>query len=255
MNLDTIIEAKRRHLDQRQKRIPTAAVIALAEMQMRPRPILNVMTDGSRVTLIGQIRLSQTYDPVTTALMLVREGVDAIALYTDQQVYSKGLDDLLFVARGVPETPVICQDYVFDSYHVAEIRAARASGLIAHNTVLAPASLRQVVTNSQRWMMTTFAQVSTEAELAHTANLSPHVIAIGQDADFEAQRDLPLFQSLSSQIPFNTKTMPLGRLSSLEDVAAVIEAGADAVIVDTTLIAGKLSRKALDDLLQQPSRW
>lgn len=255
MNIDTIIEAKRRHLDQRQKRIPTAAVIALAEMQARPRPILNVMTDGSRVTLMGQIRLSQTYDPVTTALMLVREGVDAIALYTDQQVYSKGLDDLLFVARGVPETPIICQDYVLNSYHVAEVRAARASGLIAHSTALEPAALRQVVTSSQRWMMTSFTQVCTETELAHAADLSPHVIAVGQDPDFDAQRDLPLFKSLNRHIPFNTKTMPLGRLSNLEDVAAVIEAGADAVIVDTALIAGKLSRKALDDLLQQPSRW
>jgi indole-3-glycerol phosphate synthase len=138
-NLEAILAAKRQFLMERRAKTPIAAVSALADMQRRPQPILNTVTNGSQVTLIGQITHSDTYDPVAATLRYIREGVDAVSLFTDQIVYRRGLDDLLLVSRGV-NIPVISQDYILDEYHVVEARAAGASALVLSQVLDQPRS-------------------------------------------------------------------------------------------------------------------
>jgi indole-3-glycerol phosphate synthase len=136
-----IVAAKQERLRERQIKTPTAAVLALAEMQTLPRPILNIVTAGESVTVIGQITYAEVYDPVGTALRYARAGVDAVTFFTDQQIYVNGLEDLLLVSRGVSR-PVICQDFILNEYHVMEARAAGAAGLVLYASILDVASFR-----------------------------------------------------------------------------------------------------------------
>ena len=119
-DLNTILAAKRQYLAERRAKTPIQAVIALADMQRRPQPVLNTVTNGSQIALIGQITRAETYDPVAVTLSYINRGVDGVSLYTDQSVYSRGLDDLLLVSRGV-NIPVISQDYILDEYHVFHV--------------------------------------------------------------------------------------------------------------------------------------
>jgi len=235
IDVGTVVAAKRQYLAMRQEKTPKGAVIALADMQRRPNPVLNVVTEGD-ITLIGQVRHTETYDPVATALRYLRAGVDAVSLFTDKRIYTRGMDDLLLVSRGVQRTPVICQDYIINEYHVAEARAAGASAVVLYASVLEPMELRRVVSMAQRWKMSTLVQVSTEEEAMRAAELSPHVIAVGDDLFFKSERDLPLMEALRPLVPYNTRIMPVGCLKTLEDVAAVLEAGTAAIIVDDELL-------------------
>ena len=255
IDVPTIVNAKQRHLDLRQEKTPSEAVIALADMQQRPKPVLNIVTGGNHVTLIGQIRYTEMYDPVAAALRYVRNGVDSVSLFTDKNIYTKGMDDMLLVSRGVQRTPVICQDYILTEYHVAEARAAGASAIMLYSAILDYVQLRRLVSITQRWRMTAIVQVSTEDDLAVAAELSPHVIAIGDDLFFNRQRDLPLFELLHKHLPFNTRVMPVGCLKTLEDVSAVVEHGTDAVIVDGDIIKQPQEYEQLRLLLEFHNAW
>jgi indole-3-glycerol phosphate synthase len=252
LDVRMIIAAKQYKLNIRQDNTPNAAVVALADMQQHPMPILNVVTGGEEVTLIGQITHTETYDPVATALSYVRDGVDAISLFTDHRIYSKGMDDLLLVTRGVSSTPVIAQDYILNEYHVAEARAAGASALVAYASMLEPADLRLVVSSAQRWRMTTIIQVNDDKQLEHAIGISPHVIAIGIDQHFYFERDFESLVKLRSRAPFNSRVMPLGCLRSLRDVEAVLQLGVDAIIVDETLIKTRHIYDKLCEMLHRP---
>jgi indole-3-glycerol phosphate synthase len=249
--LDTILEAKKQYLAERQQKTPTAAVVALAEMQARPKPVLNIVTDGAQVTLIGQITLQDTYDPVAAALRYIRSGVDAVSFFTDQRVYRMGMDDLLLVTHGVRNFPVIAQNYVLDEYQVIETRAAGASGLVAYSAVLDRSNLRRVISLAHRWKMTAILQVSNAEEIAYATAVSPHVIGIGNGTDlyFDPERDLPLIRQLIPLVPFHTRMMALGCICTLEDAAAVVDLGVDAVIADETLIASPKYYEKLRALL------
>ncbi|MDX1991990.1 MAG: hypothetical protein SF029_06360 [bacterium] len=243
-----IIDAKGRFLAQRQGRTPNQAIIDLARLAKRPQPLLNIVTHNEPALLLGQITLTDTYDPVAAALRCVRDGADGLAMFTDQRIYSKGMDDLLLVSRGI-NSPIICQDYILNEYHVAEARAAGASAIVVYSSMLDRPILRRVVSAIQRWRMTAIVQVCTPEELHFASTLSPHVVAIGMDTHFDAARDLPTLETLRDSIPYNVRMMPLGCIHRLEDVEAVARLRPDAVIVDEKLLKSVPTYEAIRELL------
>lgn len=247
----TIIAAKRLNLQKRQGKMPFGAVVALADMQKRSSNILNVVTTGRPVALIGQITHTDTYDPVAAALRYIRSGMDGVSLFTDGRVYTQGMNDLLLVARGVRNSPVISQDYVLNEYHVTEARAAGASALVLYSYALERADLRRVVSLTMRWHMTAIVQVSNADELAYAARLSPHVIGVGIDQQFIRERDIPLMEHLRPLVPYNTKFMPLGCIKTLDDALDAIELGAEALIIDETLLKSPRAFEQLRAVVDQ----
>ena len=255
IDVETVVAAKKEYLTIRQQKTPALAMIALADMQLNPHPVLNVVTGGRHITLIGQIRYTETYDPVASALRYVRNGVDAVSLFTDKNIYTQGMDDMLLVGRGVRHTPVIGQDFILSEYHVAEARAAGASALMLYASLLDTVTLRQVVSATQRWRMTAILQVNEASHLEEVHELSPHVLAVGDDLFFRKDRDLPLLKYMTRHRPYNTRLMPFGCLKTLEDVGAVLEVGVDAIVVDEALTRPRYEYEQLRLMLEFHSDW
>lgn len=248
LDVETILAAKRRRLALRQDHVPINAMIALANMQKGSLSILTEVNDeNDPVKLIGQIRHQDIYDPVAAALRYIRYGMDGIALFTDDKTYSKGMDDLTFITRGI-NIPIIVQDYILNTYHVAEARAAGASALTLYSSLLSPAELREVVSITMRWRMTAIVQINDVTRLDAVAELSPHALAIGETAHFDPEHDLPALERLRPLVPHNTRVMPMGCMYRVEDVLAVMDIGVDAIIIDESLLKHKASREAILNL-------
>lgn len=233
---EDILATKRQQLHARQAKTPNAAVIALAEMQHRPFPVLNYVTGGSMVTLIGQVAYNETYDPVGASLRFSRAGVDAIAFFTDAQIYNSGLDDLLLVSRGV-KRPVLVQDFVLNEYHVTEFRAAGAAALTLYASVLDPIALRRTVSVTQRWRMSAVVQVANREQLELAKTLSPHVISVGDPFQPNVENDLTLLSELRPLVPRYSQVMPLHSLQTFEQIETALEIGIDALVITDTLIS------------------
>ncbi|MBI5669616.1 MAG: hypothetical protein HZC41_16560 [Chloroflexi bacterium] len=256
--LDVILAAKRRSLAERKAKTPIEAVRALASMQQRPYPVLSTVTDPGTVMLIGQIKytlpltgdLHLGYDPVASALRISQAGVDAIALFTDETLYQRGLDDLVLMSRAV-HLPVISQDYVLDEYQVVEMRAAGASGLVLHSSVVDRPTLRTLVSATQRNRMTAIVQVASQEELEYALSLSPYVIGIRSRDAATQQLDIANARRLREQIPSHIRVMFTDGLRSLDEVAQVAELGLHAVIVRETVIHTDNQIETLNHLLNR----
>jgi indole-3-glycerol phosphate synthase len=205
-------------------------------MQMRPRPFLNRVPLGDRVTLIGQLTRTATYDPVSTALRYVREGADAVSLFTDHTIYASDLDDMLLITRGIKDVPLLYQNYVLDEYHVAEVRAEDASADVLYASVLDSAMLRRTVTATQLNRMTAILQIEDESHLEQARELSPHAIGIGRTETEDCREAMALLERLRPGIPYNMRVMLMCCLRTLDAVAAAVDLGVDAVIVGENLL-------------------
>lgn len=234
-DVQKILAAKRKSLAIRQQKAPPAAVNALAEMQEHPRPLLSQVTDRRDLAILGQITLKEIYDPVAAALRYIRSGVDGVVFFTDHTIYSKSLDDLLLISRSSRQHGIIFQNYILDPYHVAEVRAAGASSMIAYASILSRAALRNVVSTAQRWKMSVIVQVNTVDEIQYAVQLAPHVISIGMDYMFDPERDLQRIDLLREYIPYNVRMMATGCIGTFEEAAMLTELGVDAIIVDERL--------------------
>ena len=242
--LNTIIATKRYYLAQRKTKTPLEAVRALASMQKRPSPILStVAADDEPVVIIGQVKHNLAvngnvvYDPVGTALRYIHKGVDAVALFTDQIIYEDGLDDLMFVASAI-DKPVICQDYILDEYEIIEARAAGSSALLLSAAILDNDTLRRMISDTQRNLMTAIVQVHNFDELRHAITLSPHVISISTDNPFtpEIELDLEMTQRMRDLVPSHIRVMISENLKTMRDVNTLAQLDVDAIMVSEALI-------------------
>lgn len=235
IDTDAVLAAKRERLRERQVKTPHAAVQALAEMQQRPRPVLNIVTGGQFITVIAQIKHGEIYDPVGMALHHSRLGVDAVSFFTDQHVYQHGLEDMLLVSRAI-KIPIVSQDFILDGYHVAEARAAGASALTLYASLLDTVTLRRTVSLTQRWRMTAIVQVENREQLAYARELSPHVVAVGSLHEPDIQKQFDLLATLRPYIPYNFHCMLLNSLTTIDEVAHALSLGVDAIVVDEHIL-------------------
>ncbi len=248
-DLQTILSVKQLWLDNRQQRTPQLALIALADMQVRPLPSLNVVRDDASILTIGYIPLVQTYDPVLQALRLARDGVNAVGLFTDSRTYSKGLDDLLMVALGAKNTPVITFDYPLNEYHVIEMRAAGASAVMLYASIVTEAALKRMVSIALRVRMTTIIHAETPDQFDLAVKMGPHAVSVGVGDYFQFADNQALLAYVAQHKPYNMRLMLRPCLVNLTQVEQVLDLGVDALVLDEPLLKDK-TRDKLYRLLQ-----
>lgn len=243
-DLQKILSVKQLLLENRQQRTPQLALIALSDMRARPLPSLNMVYDDTPVLTIGYIPLAQTYDPVLQALRLAREGVNAVGLFTDSRVYSKGQDDLLMVALGAKNTPVITFDYPLNEYHVIEMRAAGASAVMLYAALVSETALKRMVSMALRVRMTTIIHAETPDQFDMAVKMGPHAVSIGVGDYFQpTDENMALLTHARANKPYNMRLMFRPCVQSITQLDIVIGHGAEAVVLDEALVRDKSREK------------
>ncbi|MGB7339839.1 MAG: hypothetical protein WBC91_13170 [Phototrophicaceae bacterium] len=236
VNRDIILATKRQHLKQQMHSIPADAVLALAQMQNRPRGFLNFSNERQDITLFAHISRHEVYDPVTSALHCLSNGAQAIAFFTDHSIYHNDLDDMLILARAIPQIPVLYQNYTLNEYGVMAARASDASGIVAYSSVIPSEELRKIIIMAQRWKMTSMVQVNNEDELAFALTLSPHVIAFGDHLLNNLRATVEDLVTIHHTLPSYVKICIMQTIDTLDDLELVLRAPVDAVIVNERLL-------------------
>jgi indole-3-glycerol phosphate synthase len=220
-------------------------------MQKRPRSLLNYTTDGDKIYLIAQITRTEIYDPVTSALHCIAHGADAITFFTDHSIYHEDLDDLLIVARGAKNVPIIYQNYVLDEYAVMAARAADASGLVLYGSLLPQDLLRRVVTMTQRWKMFTLIQLNNASELHFVKTLSPHVLCFGDNLSSHVENTVTELKGITDELPMHSKVMLMHTLQSLDEIELALEANVDGLIVSEDVIRHDRYSRVLRRMIEE----
>lgn len=246
VNRDIILSTKQHRLRERQRTTPREAILALAEMTPTPPGVLNTVSVDGHLTLIAQVTRTETYDPVSIALISKREGLDAVSFFTDHSIYEHDYDDLLMVTRGIKEMPAIFQNYVFSEYGVISARASGAAAIMLYASVLDADTLRQLVSQTQRWRMAALVQVANQADMEYALSLSPHAVCYGDPAQPSGQRPAMLeLRRLRESVPLHTKILPAHPLSNLADVQMALDVGVHGIFLSQDLLQNTRDLEAL----------
>lgn len=251
VNRDIILATKKQHIKQRQKQTPMEAVLSLAQMQKRPRGVLNYSSDGEKVSIIAQVSRREIYDPVTSALHCIVNGADAIGFFTDHSIYHNDLDDLLMVCRAVKDVPVVYQNYVLNEYEVMAARGADASAIVVYASLMDAQRLRQTVSTSQRWKMSTIVQVSDEQDLELAQTLSPHALSFGDNLSSNIAATVNDVLAVRDKLPSHYRVLLTHSLHTLDEVELALSARVDALIVDEDLLKHERSAKMLHSMVEE----
>lgn len=249
VNRDIILATKKQHLKQQKQSTPIDAILALAQMQARPRSILNYSSDRAGIKVIAKVSRHEVYDPVTSALHCLYNGADAITFFTDHSIYDNAFDDMLMLARAIPDVPVIFQNYCSDEYEVMAARAADSSAIFLYGSLVEKQQLRRMVSMTQRWKMSTIVQISNEDELQHALTLSPHALAFGDNLSGNIEASIEDLKSVEHLLPTFCKICLMHTIYTIDDLTLALEAPVDAVIIDELLLKHDRSATEIHEMI------
>ncbi len=204
-----------------------------------------------RSPTVGSIR--EDLDPGRHAEAYARGGAVAISVLTEEPHFGGSLDDLTSVARAV-RLPVLRKDFIVHDLQVIEARAAGAAAVLLIARLLEPAALQRLAGTARAHGLGVLIEVHTRAELDHALAAEPTAVGVNSRdlATFAVHLDLA--ERLVGQVPPGIPAIAESGIEARVDVERLAAAGADLVLVGTSVARTDDPAAAVRALVGVPRR-
>lgn len=255
--LKTVIEYKRRDIEQARKLLPPARCRELAENGPAPLRFDEALAisrpgDAGIIAEIkkaspskGDIRLD--LDPGAYAATYTEAGARAISVLTETHFFKGSLEDLKAV-RANTTLPVLRKDFTLSSYQIYEARAAGADTVLLIVSILSAEQLRDYTLLARELGMEPLVEIHSEKEFETATRCDARVIGINNrnlvtlETDLNVSRRLaPLF--LSHQIPVEASG-----IASSDDIRHGLTAGYANFLVGESIVRAEDTKAFIREL-------
>jgi indole-3-glycerol phosphate synthase len=224
-------------LGARAREIERAAAAAPA-----PPPFAPALRQGTTVGVIAEVKrrspsaggIREDLDPVAHARAYVSGGAVALSVLTDERHFGGSLDDLQRVAEAVA-VPTLRKDFILDELQLHEARAAGASAALLIARILEPRRLDALAAAARGLGLGVLIEVHTAAELEAALSAGPAAVGVNSRDLDSFTVDLAVAERLLPLVPAGIPAVAESGIGARADVARLAAAGADAVLVGTSV--------------------
>jgi indole-3-glycerol phosphate synthase len=217
-----------------------AALERLAAAAPAARPFPGPL--GGTVGVIAEVKrrspsrgsIRDDLDPVAHARAYVRGGAVAVSVLTEGAHFGGSLDDLAAVA-GAVQVPVLRKDFILDELQLLEARAAGASAVLLIVRALPADRLAALARAARRQGLATLVEVHGDAELATALAAEPTAIGVNARDLATFAVDLRMAERVLAQVPPGLPAVAESGIEARSDVERLAAAGADLVLVGTSV--------------------
>jgi indole-3-glycerol phosphate synthase len=191
-------------------------------------------------------------DPVALARTMASRPVAGISVVTEPQEFGGSVELLRAVASAV-DAPVLRKDFVRDVEGLEETVAAGAAAILLTVSMLEPALLVELHGAAQELGLETLVEVHDRSELewVRDQGLEPDLLGINNrdivllEVD---DGDVSLTEGLAALVPDGWLVLSESAIAGPDDARRAREAGADAVLVGTSILQAPDPAAAIDAL-------
>ncbi len=242
MILDDILEEKEREVEDLRRR---GEALLLRRLEEAPpvRSLRGVLAGGGDVSVIAEFKrrspsagdLAGDADPVRVGEAYRRGGAAALSVLTDGTHFGGRLEDLR-AAREASGLPVLRKDFIIDPLQVVESRGAGADAVLLIVRALERARLEELLRAARDLGMDALVEVHDREELGTAVDAGAGVIGVNARDLSSFEIDLGRCEDLVSRVPTDRVAVAESGIRAPRDVARMGRAGADAVLVGSTLM-------------------
>lgn len=197
---------------------------------------------GRTVGVIAEIKrrspsagaIAESLDPVGHAAAYARGGAVAVSVLTDEAYFGGSLADLESVAREV-SLPALRKDFILDEVQLFEARVAGASAILLIVRALEAAQLRALAQAARQLGLGVLAEAHTESELEAAVALEPTAVGVNSRDLSTFAIDIALAERLVGRVPAPLPVVAESGIETRADVERMAAAGADLVLVGTSV--------------------
>ncbi|MDR0381449.1 MAG: indole-3-glycerol phosphate synthase TrpC [Oscillospiraceae bacterium] len=164
-----------------------------------------------------------------------RAGAVALSVLTEP-VYFGGRDSHLREIAADVACPVLRKDFVVDEYQILETRLLGASAVLLIAALLDETALRAYLTRAHDLGLSALVETRTGAEVDSAVRAGARVIGVNNRDLKTFEVDITTGARLRARVPAGVLFVAESGVRTAEDVRALADIGADAVLVGETLM-------------------
>ncbi|MDZ8032268.1 indole-3-glycerol phosphate synthase TrpC [Nostoc sp. DedSLP04] len=261
--LEEIVSHKRQEVAQMQQELPLTSLRQQLNTAPTVRNFLTALQDNpNQPSLIAEVKkaspsrgvIRADFDPVAVAQAYERGGAACLSVLTDEKFFQGGFDNLRKVRQQVA-LPLLCKEFIINSYQIYLARTVGADAVLLIAAILSDRELQDFLRVIHDLGMTALVEVHTLAELdrvlkldnlslvgINNRNLEDFTLDLGTTQQLLAERQQQL-QSLDITVVSESG------LYTPADLSLVAEAGARAVLIGESLVKQSDVEQAVREIL------
>jgi indole-3-glycerol phosphate synthase len=267
--LNEIIEATKRNVEKRKKaskiNVLNNATNSSKEQAKYDKKSIFVSALQSapfRPALIAEIKRSSPSHgpysqskPLTQTIEAYRSlGAVAISYVSNESHFGGSIQELREVVKVTTSTvqlPVLQKDFVIDPFQIMESGKAGVSALLLIARIVSTQELSEFMTLCRTQKIEPVVEVYSNDDLQKAIECAASVIAVNaRDLD-TFSIDISKSMQLLKQIPSTIVRLAFSGVHSVLDMQICRNAGADGMLIGTSLLDGTLSQKEFSSLSSQ----
>jgi len=244
--LETIVEATRRRLAERQRAKPLAEVVREAEAARPTRPFTEALSRSGISVIAEHTRRAPSVprnfrsddDVAGLVRAYERGGAAALSILTEQDFFRGSLRDLA-VAREVTELPILRKDFLVDPYQLYEARVAGADAVLLMVGLLSDEDVATLFESALDLDLDVLVEVHNTEELETALSLDVDIIGIN-NRDFDSlESDLARTHKLLVDVPAGKVVVSESGIQTAEDIDELERVGVDAFLIGERLMSAE----------------
>jgi len=209
---------------------------ALDPLPILRSPGVSVIAEVKRASP-SQGALASIDDPAELARSYAAGGAAAISVLTEPRRFGGSLNDLAAV-RAAVDVPLLRKDFIVSSYQLWEARAVGADLALLMASVLDQQALVCLVERAESIGLTPLVEAHTAIEVERSLVAGARLLGINNRDLATLAVDLRTFAELAPLVPDGVVRVAESGVREAHDVFELAQAGADAVLVGTSLVSG-----------------
>jgi len=201
------------------------------------------LTDGPHVAVIAEVKrgspsqgpIRPEADVVSTGVAYEAGGAACLSVLCAERDFGGSLDDLT-AARGAVSIPAIAKDFVVFPEQIARQRIAGADAALVILALVTDDEARRLLATAALLGMDAIVEVHSAEEVERALSLDAPLVGVNardlNSLEIDRTRQLELLSSLPREVVRVAESGIAGR----SDVVEARDAGADAVLVGTSLM-------------------
>lgn len=174
-------------------------------------------------------------------------GADCISVLTETD-YFKGEDRFLREINDAVQIPTIRKDFIIDEYMIYEAKLLGASCVLLIAALLDTETIRQYKAICDQLGLSALVEAHDEAETASALAAGARMVGVNNRNLKDFTVDIHNSTRLRELVPRNVLFVAESGIKTAEDIAELVSAGVNGVLIGETLMRSPDKARMLDEL-------
>jgi indole-3-glycerol phosphate synthase len=259
MILDAIAESSRNRVAKAKELLSLKALkeiiydgVGVRSFQSRTAFAFERALNKDNITFICEVKkaspskgiISEDFPYLDIASDYEKAGAAAISVLTEPE-YFKGADRYLTEISSKVRIPVLRKDFIVDEYQVYEAKAIGADAVLLICSLLNTRELRNYLSLCNELGLSALVEAHTKEEVTSAVEAGARVIGVNNRNLQTFEVDINNSIQLRGQVPRDIIFVAESGIQTPEDIAALREAGVNAVLIGETLMRSENKKEQL----------